>query len=665
MRNSVIDEHLSNVYRAIETNELDSEKNLVTDSWKRCIQTFKLDPLGRHGSRVLTHSELQNHTSPMEEFIITARDGMENLYTQVEALDYVVLLCDKNGVTVDFIGNSRLNKELRNAGLYLGADWNERHAGTCAVGTIINELVPLTIHQQDHFDIVNTTLTCSASPILDHNGELLAILDVSALCSPKEKASQHLLLKLVQMHAGLIEAASFLNYYNNSTILKFDTNVSSLNTYCPNLIALDNYNVVIGANQNARKIIARELGINDIRSQLLTGFDITSLFQLGSGLNNSSAHFVIKTKNTGISFFCYFQPPRSKIRNTVVSHTSTSKQDNTKPIAAKIDKLAGSDPIMHKVKLLINKFAPTDINILIQGETGTGKEVLANAVHLCSNRHKGPFIAVNCAALPDSLIESELFGYKAGSFTGASSKGKTGLILAADKGTLFLDEIGDMPATLQTRLLRVLAEKVVTPIGSDQPIPVDFRLISATHQDIAPKIESEQSTFRSDLYHRLNGATISLPALRDRQDLHYLVSCLVDSDSEIGFSKEAMQILAEYSWPGNIRELKNVINYASTLCDDNTITHEHLPDYVFDCTPFIFNENEGTHKQHAEILPEQGKKILDTLRHNNWNATETAKQLDIGRATLYRKMKKYGIVSPNNADVDETDLGSRDVESRF
>jgi transcriptional regulator of acetoin/glycerol metabolism len=126
-----------------------------------------------------------------------------------------------------------------------------------------------------------------------------------------------------------------------------------------------------------------------------------------------------------------------------------------------------------------------------------------------------------------------------------------------------------------------------------------------------------------------------------------------------------MQILAEYSWPGNIRELKNVINYASTLCDDNTITHEHLPDYVFDCTPFIFNENEGTHKQHAEILPEQGKKILDTLRHNNWNATETAKQLDIGRATLYRKMKKYGIVSPNNADVDETDLGSRDVESRF
>ena len=115
-----------------------------------------------------------------------------------------------------------------------------------------------------------------------------------------------------------------------------------------------------------------------------------------------------------------------------------------------------------------------------------------------------------------------------------------------------------------------------------------------------------------------------------------------------------MQILAEYSWPGNIRELKNVISYASTLCDDNTITPEHLPEYVFDCTPFIFNENEGTHIQHAEILPEQGQKILDTLRHNNWNATETAKQLEIGRATLYRKMKKYSIVSPNNSDVDST-----------
>jgi len=656
MRTSIIDEHLSNVYRAIENNELDSEKNLVTSSWKRCIQTYKLDPLGRHGSRVLTQSELQNHTSPMEEFITTAREGMENLYSQVEALDYVVLLCDKNAVTVDFIGNNRLTKDLRNAGLYLGADWNERHSGTCAVGTIINELVPLTIHQQDHFDIVNTTLTCSASPILDHNGQLLAVLDVSALSSPKEKTSQHLLLKLVQMHAGLIEAANFLNYYSNSTILKFDINISSLNTYCPNLIALDSNNVVIAANQNARKIIARELGINDIRSQLLTGFDITSLFQLGSGLNNSSAQFIIKSNNTGISFYCYFQPPRTKIRNTVLNQISSTKQDNTQPIAAEIDKIAGADPIMHKIKLLLNKFAPTDINMLIQGETGTGKEVLANAIHLCSNRRKGPFIAVNCAALPDSLIESELFGYKAGSFTGASSKGKTGLILAADKGTLFLDEIGDMPANLQTRLLRVLAEKVVTPIGSDQPIAVDFRLISATHQDIAPQIESEQSTFRADLYHRLNGATINLPALRDRQDLHYLVSCIIGSESKIGLSKEAMQILAEYSWPGNIRELKNVISYACTLCDDNTITLEHLPEYVFDCTPFIFNENEGTHIQHAEILPEQGQKILDTLRHNNWNATETAKQLEIGRATLYRKMKKYSIVSPNNSDVDSTDI---------
>jgi transcriptional regulator of acetoin/glycerol metabolism len=651
MRTSVIDEHLSNVYRAIESSELNTENNLVTDSWKRCIQTFKLDPLGRHGSRILTHSELQSHTSPIEKFIVTAREGMENLYSQVKALDYVVLLCDKNGVTVDYIGNDRLTKDLRNAGLYLGADWNERHAGTCAVGTIVSELVPLTIHQQDHFDIVNTTLTCSASPILDHNGELLAILDVSALCSPKEKSSQHLLLKLVQMHAGLIEAANFLNYYQKSSVLKFDVNNSSLNTYCPNLIALDNYNVVIGANQNARKIMARELGINDITSPLLTGFDITSLFQLGTGTNKSTnEHFIIKSKNTGIPFFCYIQPPRTKTRNSLLNITKSNTQYNAKPITPEINKIAGSDPMMHKVKLLADKFSPTDINILIQGETGTGKEVLANAIHLSSNRRKGPFIAVNCAALPDSLIESELFGYKAGSFTGASSKGKTGLILAADKGTLFLDEIGDMPAALQTRLLRVLAEKVVTPIGSDSPIAVDFRLISATHQDIAPQMESEQVSFRADLYHRLNGATMNLPSLRERQDLHYLVSRIVSSDSEIGFSKEAMEVLAEYQWPGNIRELKNVISYASTLCDDNLITLEHLPDYVFNCTPFIFNENEGTHKQHAEILPQQGQTILDTLRNHNWNATETAKQLGTSRATLYRKMKKFGIVSPNNTD---------------
>jgi transcriptional regulator with PAS, ATPase and Fis domain len=338
----------------------------------------------------------------------------------------------------------------------------------------------------------------------------------------------------------------------------------------------------------------------------------------------------------------------------VLNQTRSTKQYNTKPIAAEIEKLAGPDAMMDKVKLLVSKFAPTNINILILGETGTGKEVLANAIHLSSNRRKGPFIAVNCAALPDTLIESELFGYQAGSFTGASSKGKSGLILAADKGTLFLDEIGDMPEALQTRLLRVLAEKEVTPIGSDKSIAVDFRLVSATHQDIAPQIESEQSNFRSDLYHRLNGASINLPALRDRQDLHYLVSCIVCSESEIGFSKEVMRVLAEYTWPGNIRELKNVIKYASTLCVNNIITIEDLPDYVFHCPPFIFNENEGNHPQHDEILPEEGQEILHTLRINNWNATETAKQLEIGRATLYRKMKKYNIVSPNNADANST-----------
>lgn len=651
MRASLVDEHLSNVFRSIENNEENTETNFVTNSWKRCIQTFKLDPLGRHSSRILTHSELQNHTSPLEEFIVTAREGMENLYTQVETLDYVVLLCDKKGVTVDYIGNNRLTKDLRNSGLYLGADWNERHAGTCAVGTIISELVPLTIHQQDHFDIVNTTLTCSASPILDHNGELIAVLDVSALCSPKEKASQHLLLKLVQMHAGLIEAANFLNYYSHSSILKFDINVSSLNTYCPNLIALDKYNVVIGANQNARKIIARELGIADITSQLLTGFDITSLFQLGKDpLNSSSDHFTLKSKNTSISFFCSIQPSRTKTKNIALNQIRLVKQHSAKIFPVEIEKLAGPDPLMNSLKLLISKFAPTDINILIRGETGTGKEVLANAIHSCSNRSKGPFIAVNCAALPDSLIESELFGYKAGSFTGASSKGKLGLILAADKGTLFLDEIGDMPVSLQTRLLRVLAEKMVTPIGSDQPIAVDFRLISATHQDISSSTDSELSHFRADLYHRLNGATLNLPALRDRQDLDFLVSRLACNEIDIGFSKEVMQVLAEYSWPGNIRELKNVISYASTLCDENTVAIEHLPDYVFNSTPIVFNDTEEVFKQQTEILPEEGKKILDTLRENNWNATEAAKQLEIGRATLYRKMKKYSIVSPNNID---------------
>ena len=649
MRNSVIDQHISNVYSSIENKGI--EKNVVISSWKRCIETFKLDPLSRQPSRVLTHSELQNHTYPIEEFITTAREGMRTLYAQVQALDYVVLLCDRKGVTVDYIGNDRLNKELRNSGLYLGADWNERHAGTCAVGTLINEYEPMTIHQQDHFDIVNTTLTCSASPILDHDGQLLAVLDVSALHSPKEKSSQHLLLKLVQMHARFIESAHFLNYYREHTILKFDINVCTLSTNCPNLIALDKHNVIVGANQNARKIMARELGIKDITSQLLTGFEFTSLFELSKSEDAASFdYYLFKSRNTGLSFFCDIQAPKTKNKR-LFNPAPNTIHDPVNIVAAEIDKLAGHDPSMHKVKQLANKFSPTDINILIRGETGTGKEVLAKAIHDSSKRSDGPFIAVNCAALPDSLIESELFGYKSGSFTGANSKGKSGLILAADQGTLFLDEIGDMPSSLQTRLLRVLAEKEVTPIGSDKPIKVNFRLISATHQEVAPQNIPNKNDFRADLYHRLNGATINLPPLRDRQDIYYLISKLMGKKSDMNLSKSSLEVLTEYAWPGNIRELKNVINYASTLCDEEGIRSEHLPDYVFTRDPFIVNEHSYSPTRHVETLSEEGQELLLTLRNNNWNATASAKKLNIGRATLYRKMKKFNIISPNNTDL--------------
>ncbi|MCL4150437.1 UNVERIFIED_CONTAM: hypothetical protein GTU68_015891, partial [Idotea baltica] len=221
-----------------------------------------------------------------------------------------------------------------------------------------------------------------------------------------------------------------------------------------------------------------------------------------------------------------------------------------------------------------------DIAILLTGETGTGKEAFAHAIHHESNRHKAPFIALNCAAIPESLIESELFGYSSGSFTGAHKTGRKGKLQQAAGGTLFLDEIGDMPLELQTRLLRVLAEREIQALGSDETVPLDIQLISATHQNLMLLVD--ENRFRLDLYYRLNGITLELPALRDRSDLKVLTETLLRHESGNkatvpAVNKSAFNALQRYHWPGNIRELINILRLANATADGSCISLQHLP----------------------------------------------------------------------------------------
>ncbi len=331
-----------------------------------------------------------------------------------------------------------------------------------------------------------------------------------------------------------------------------------------------------------------------------------------------------------------------------------TKQDE--PVPA-LDCLAADDPAMRQTISLAKRLRHRDLSLLILGETGTGKEVLAQAIHASSQRGCNAFMAVNCAAIAESLIESELFGYTPGTFTGGRAKGAKGLIQQASGGTLFLDEIGDMPLHLQTRLLRVLAEGQVLPVGAVKPIEVDIRVLAATHCNIAQLVEDGR--FREDLFYRLNGATLKLPALRERADKHYIIQTLLKRiNPKVRLRADAMSALLAYEWPGNIRQLANMLTFAEAICEADEITVHHLPQ---ECathrweSPSLLNLMQAKRPEYMSVnilednvaLSEQ-QMLLDTLRDHRWNISAVAKKLRISRPTVYRRMKKHNIILPKD-----------------
>jgi sigma-54 dependent transcriptional regulator, acetoin dehydrogenase operon transcriptional activator AcoR len=293
------------------------------------------------------------------------------------------------------------------------------------------------------------------------------------------------------------------------------------------------------------------------------------------------------------------------------------------------------------------------VNILLHGGTGTGKEVLARALHESSNRCKNPFVAVNCSAIPESLIESELFGYVGGSFTGSRSKGMRGLIQQSDRGTLFLDEIGDMPLHLQSRLLRVLSEREILPIGGDKPIPVELTVVAASHRDLRRLIG--EGKFREDLYYRLCGATLLLPPLRERTDKAYVIRRVLEQESaQMGIkaelSERVMALFLDFSWPGNIRQLRNVVRFAVAVCEDGYVGVDDLPPEFHaegGETSVEVTNDVVTLAAQAPASPGAAQ-LLEVLRRHRWNITSASIELGICRATVYRQMKRLRVVSPKD-----------------
>lgn len=654
--------HIDNIYSVLSGNPVSDGAPLdhqIVESWLRSVQKYNIDPGKTTRPQILSQAALKDYQEPLDKFLWIAEAGLENLYQQLSCLNYVVVLTDANGVNIDFLSDKTFSKELKEAGVYLGTVWTEEIEGTNGVGTCLELQKPLIIHRHEHFKARHINLSCTVTPIFSPFGQLIAVLDASTTTPQKHKESQFLVLQLVKQTAKLIENAYFIDYFKDHYLLKICDRREFCRVVTENLVAFDGAGTILAADKSAWMHLASRV------DEVVTGRNISEFCDLSfDDLLNAfqQQHNLVlplRLRSDGQQYYASLTLPEKPV--TVQKTLEESPIEQMEVIDAKafgilnLETLAGTDPQqvqnVHFAKRVMNKNIP----IMLLGETGTGKEVFAQAIHNESSRSVKPFIALNCASIPETLIDSELFGYSEGAFTGAKQKGMKGKILESDGGTLFLDEIGDMPAQLQTRLLRVLAEKEITPLGGGCPTPVALNVICATHCNLRELVA--ENRFREDLYYRLNGISLNLPPVRKRSDKASLIYSVFKAEagyaaSKISIGEDALDVLLAYSWPGNIRQLRNVLRYALALNESGIISAFELPPEIKE-QKGKNNQQEVTvsvtrpcnFKQRAEIT--EKNEILEALKTYKWNITEAAKSLGIGRATIYRKMKKYEIVQPH------------------
>ena len=598
----------------------------IARSWLRCLEDYHLDPALSIAPTVLEHGRLLESRERLQQVLHIAGSEMNSLHQQLSGAGHAVLLTDARGVILNCVTAPSERKIFERAGLWLGADWSEACEGTNGIGTCLVERQSLTIHRDEHFRGRHTGLTCSASPVFDPQGELLAVLDVSSAREAVSRQSQFHTMALVNLSAKMIESCYFLRHFENQWLLRFHLQAESVGLFSEGLLAFDGEGRICAVNQSALNLLAQVRG--GLLGQPVEAFFECSLDQLlGRASANATASWPLRTRD-GRHLFAAL---RGQARSVPAPQA--------KPQAPRLTGICLGDPVLQNEFRKALRVFERDVPLLINGETGSGKEAFAKAVHQASQRADKAFVALNCAAIPESLIESELFGYRGGSFTGALKEGMRGKLQQADGGTLFLDEIGDMPLALQTRLLRVLEDRLVVPIGGE-PQAINVRIISATHRDLLARVAS--GSFREDLYYRLNGLEIDVPPLRERSDKAQLLDFLLadEAPGQVALLDEtARQALLDFAWPGNVRQLRNVLRTLAALSEDGRIRFDDLPSIIRQARPAVASEPvPGLALNDAERVA-----LLEALQQHHWHMTRTAEHLGVSRNTLYRKLRKHGI----------------------
>jgi len=611
-------------------------ETIIHDSWSRCRDyglTHQSTPVFNQPERGAVSALLESQHALVHT---THKEVLPYYGTIVANSNCLIMLADHQGQVLQSWGDQRFIEPSRAAGFVAGASWLERYTGTNAIGTALSCGQAVHIQHDEHFLKANRFMTGSASPIFDEQRQMIAVLDVS---SDSYLPPSHT-LGMVKMMSQSVENRLILNLFQQRYFqLSFNTSLDNLSSPWAGLLIFDDQGQVVSANRRADSLLG--VGLAQVNIENL--FDVP-LQQL---LNQPEAQPFNLRASGRFRFHAQIKRPQQPASIQARDFRQPQPAANTNRNPFTLASLNLGDPRVDKAIRQAERLLEKDIPILVHGETGVGKEVFVKALHHASSRAGQAFIAVNCAAIPAELVESELFGYEKGAFTGANQKGSIGLIRKANKGTLFLDEVGDMPLRVQARLLRVLQERCVQPLGSSELYSVDVRLISATNRPLRQDVDS--GVFRQDLYYRISGLNLELPPLRERSDKAAMVQRIWeyhrDPQQWAGLSQEVLSLFERHPWPGNLRQLSSVVQIALAMADEQQIRPEHLPDDFFaDLQALPAAQLNATQAPAQPLVSACADDLASQYQACGGNISHLARNLGISRNTLYKRLRETGLM---------------------
>ncbi|MDR1247448.1 MAG: sigma 54-interacting transcriptional regulator [Clostridiales Family XIII bacterium] len=617
----------------------------VADSWNRC-RACGLDPMLNEILPMLTAEQVEARLKENAEILEIVTPYMDSLYEIVKDSGFIIHYADAGGFILKSVGDDDTLKIAEKTMSLPGANRLEETAGTNSIASAIITKAPIQIAGAEHYAHMLHRWTCSAAPVLDSADNVICVISVAGRY---ELIHRHT-LGMVSSVARAIENEMRIRDINARLVENNSQLQATVEMVLEGVVYI-NDGKIIQINRRMCGLMGEELENiigRDAADTIVTTPDLS--YFLGNATQAYENEEVI-ISGGGQKYSCFLdvRPVRGESGNEIGKVVIFKSINEIKVLAGRIKNQAkyefsdiiGASKAIRESKALALKAAEHNIRVVLEGESGTGKEMFAQAIHNRSARKDYPFVAVDCGAVPIELLESELFGYEGGAFTGAKKEGKPGVFELANGGTIFFDEIGNMSGEMQQKLLRVLQESVVTRIGGTKQIPVDVRVIAATNVKLENLIA--EGLFRHDLYYRLNVAHINTPALCERsEDIPLLIEAFLSKMSltkRKRVDKRAMSALVSYDWPGNIRQLQNAIEYAAIMCRNDTIFAEDLPLELQKGRALRLIGGAGNEKQ-PSLDEAMGEYVRHVVGSNNDNISRAAKALNVSRSTVYKFMRK-------------------------